>query len=294
MKKILKYIKNQLLHFLPDSLYLRYVYWRCMGKWLNLSNPQTFNEKLQWLKLHDRNPLYTMLVDKYAVKKWAADKIGEQYIIPTLGVWKHFDEIDFDKLPVQFVLKTTHDSGGVVICHDKNTFDKQAARKKLEKSLKTNFYYMGREWPYKNVPPCIIAEPFLVNDNHRDLVDYKFFCFGGTPKYCQVISDRRTNECIDFFDMEWNLQEFTGLQCPHYPHYPHYPHKIEKPIRFEPMKWACGVLSKDIPFVRVDFYEVYEKMYFGEMTFYPASGFGEFSPKEWNKKIGDLLKLPQK
>ena len=149
-------------------------------------------------------------MDKYAVKKWVADKIGKQYIIPTLGVWDRFDEIDFDKLPVQFVLKTTHDSGGVVICHDKNTFDKQAARKKLEKSLKYNFYYMGREWPYKNVPPRIIAEPFLTDNIHTDLADYKFFCFHGVPRYCQVITDRSTSEKVDFFDMDWHHQPFTG------------------------------------------------------------------------------------
>ena len=290
MKKILKYIKNQLLHFLPDSLYLRYVYWRCMGKWLNLSNPQTFNEKLQWLKLHDRNPLYTMLVDKYAVKKWAADKIGEQYIIPTLGVWKHFDEIDFDKLPVQFVLKTTHDSGGVVICHDKNTFDKQAARKKLEKSLKTNFYYMGREWPYKDVPRKIIAEKFMVDEQTHELRDYKFFCFNGTPKMLFIATDRQnpTEETkFDFYDMDFNHLPFTnGHPNSHKP--------IAKPETFDEMVKLAAILSKNIPHVRVDLYEINGKVYFGELTFSHWSGFVKFEPHEWDKKIGDLLKLPEK
>ena len=271
-----------------DEKYLRYKFQAVFGYELDLKNPQTFNEKLQWLKLHDRNPLYTTLVDKYAVKKWVADKIGKQYIIPTLGVWDRFDEIDFDKLPVQFVLKTTHDSGGVVICHDKNTFDKQAARKKLEKSLKNNFYYMGREWPYKNVPPRIIAEPFLTDNIHTDLADYKFFCFHGVPRYCQVITDRSTSEKVDFFDMDWHHQPFTGLMKP----FPPAKQVPSKPVNFDRMKYACSVLSKNIPFVRVDFYEVQDKMYLGEMTFYPASGFGSFSPKEWDKKIGDLLELP--
>ena len=250
-----------------------------------------FNEKLNWLKLNDHNPLYTTLVDKYAVKKWVADKIGEQYIIPTLAVWEKAEDIDFDALPDQFVLKVNHDSGGLVICKDKSKLDRQAAIAKLSRALKNNGYWYGREWPYKNVKPCIIAEAFMSDGQHADLTDYKFFCFNGIPLYCQVISDRSTGEKIDFFDMEWNFQKFTGLHRPHYPHYPHYPYKIEKPICFENMKQVCGILAKDIPFVRVDFYEVQGKMYFGEMTFYPAGGFGEFSPNEWNYIFGDKLIL---
>lgn len=287
-----KLYERGLLNWMPDTQYLKYKFKAVFGYELNLDNPQTFNEKLQWLKLHDRNPLYTTMVDKYAAKEYVGNIIGKEYIIPTLGVWNSFDEIDFDKLPNQFVLKTTHDSGGIVICRDKHIFDKKAARERLEKSLKNNFYYMGREWPYKNVPPRIIAESFMENPGYADLTDYKFFCFNGMPYYCQVISDRNTNECIDFFDMEWNLQEFTGLHNPNYPHYPHYPRKIGKPICLGQMKLACSVLAENIPFVRVDFYEVKGKMYFGEMTFYPASGLGEFSPKKWNQKMGDLVILP--
>ena len=279
-------------NYWPDEKYLKRKFELVFGYELDLENPQTFNEKLQWLKLYDRNPLYTTLVDKVAVKEYVANRIGSQYIISTLGVWEKAEDIDFDNLPNQFVLKCNHNSGlGMCICKDKSKLDVRKVKKELAKGLKQDYYLTNREWPYKNVPPRIIAEPFLTDNTHSDLVDYKFFCFSGVPKYCQVISDRSTNECIDFFDMEWDLQEFTGLQCPHYPHYPH---KIDKPNCLEQMKQACGVLAKGILFVRVDFYEVQGKMYFGEMTFYPASGFGEFSPKEWNKKIGDLVVLPTK
>ena len=284
-----------LLRLIPDRIYIQMQYFYHFHRFANLKNPRLFNEKLQWLKLHDRNPLYTTLVDKYTVKKWVADKIGEQYIIPTLAVWEKAEDIDFDKLPNQFVLKCNHSGGGnVVICRDKTQLDKQAAIKKLTSQLQNNNYWYGREWPYKNVVPRIIAEAFMSDGQHTDLTDYKFFCFNGVPLYCQVISDRSTGEKIDFFDMEWNLQEFTGLHRPHYPHYPHYPYKIEKPICFEDMKQACGMLAEGIPFVRVDFYEIKGKVYFGEMTFYPAGGFGEFAPDEWNYTFGEKLMLPHK
>ena len=283
-------ILHNLLGLLPDSIYIQMKYFHHFHRFANLTNPQTFNEKLQWLKLHDRNPLYPTLVDKYAVKKWVADKIGRQYIIPTLGAWNTFDEIDFDKLPAQFVLKTTHDSGGVVICRDKTHFYKQAARKKLTRSLKHNYYYSGREWPYKNVPHKIIAEAFIGNGSQKDITDYKFFCFNAQPVYCQVITDRTTQERVDFFDMQWQHQPFTGLQKP-------FPHALTQPGRpacFDQMKQTCTLLAKDIPFARIDFYEVDKKMYFGEVTFFPASGFGTFTPNTWNKVIGNLLKLPTK
>ncbi len=300
-QKIIKFLLNRDYRFLvlsargyfnhwPDEKFIKHKFKAVFGYDLNLDTPQTFSEKLQWLKLHDHNPLYTTMADKYTVKKWVADKIGEQYIIPTLGVWKHFDEIDFSKLSNQFVLKTTHDSGGVVICRSKETFNKKTARKKLEKSLTHNYYLHGREWPYKNVSPRIIAEPFLTDNTHADLADYKFFCFNGIPTYCQVITDRSTEEKVDFFDMDWQHLPFTGLTKP----FPHATQEPSQPINFDRMKQFCQQLAKDIPFVRVDFYEVRGKMYFGEMTFFPASGFGEFTPKEWNTKIGNLLLIPLK
>lgn len=275
---------------LDVEIYLKKVFKLRVGIKLNLNTPRTFTEKLQWLKIHDHKPQYTTMVDKYEVKKYVADKIGEQYIIPTLGVWESFDEINFNKLPNQFVLKCTHDSGGLVICRNKIQFDKQAARRKISKSLKRNYYYLGREWPYKNVPPRIIAEQYMKDSETSELRDYKFFCFNGEPIYCQVISDRSSVETIDFYDMEWTHQPFTGLALPRKPFSEV---SISVPRTFEKMKKSAKVLSKDIPFVRVDFYEINGEMYFGELTFYPASGFGEFSPDEWNYKLGDMITLPK-
>ena len=174
--------RRNLLNWMPDKMYIEMLYKVRMGRKLNLDNPQTFNEKLQWLKLYDRKPEYTTMVDKAAVKDYVADKIGSEYIIPTLGVWEHFDDIDFDQLPNQFVLKCNHDSGGLVICKDKASLDMEAAREKIESSLKRNFYYHSREWPYKNVKPCIIAEKYMVDESGTELKDYKFYCFGGDRK----------------------------------------------------------------------------------------------------------------
>lgn len=285
-------IKSQVIKLIPDKLYLELMFRHRMGKKLNLNNPKTFNEKLQWLKLYDRRPEYTKMVDKYAVKKYVADIIGKEYIIPTLGVWKNPDEIDFDRLPKQFVLKCNHNSGlGMCICRDKSKIDIKKVKDELRKGVAQNYYLTGREWPYKNVPPRIIAEQYMEDSETSELRDYKFFCFNGEPIYCQVISDRRTVETIDFYDMNWVHQSFTGLELPSKPF-----SKIPIPIpkTFEEMKKSAKILSKDIPFIRVDFYEINGKMYFGELTFYPAAGFGKFSPDKWNQKIGSLLKLPEK
>ncbi len=283
--------KGMLKRSMPDKLYLRMMYKRIVHRKLNITNPQTFAEKMQWLKLYNRNPQYTIMVDKYEAKKYVSDLIGEQYIIPTIGVWEHFNEIDFDKLPNQFVLKCTHDSHGVVICKDKSKMDRAAAQNKLSVALKTNFYYFGREWPYKNVLPRIIAEQYMEDSETDELRDYKFFCFGGKPLYCQVISNRSSNETVDFFDMDWQHQDFTGLAMPHKPFSKL---SIHKPINFEKMKELANVLSNGMTFIRVDFYEVNGQVYFGELTFYPASGFGEFHPPKWNKIMGDLVILPEK
>ena len=277
--------------FLSDKLFLKLKYYSILKKKLNLESPVEINEKLQWLKLFDRRPEYTMMVDKYAAKKYVADAIGDMYIIPTLGVWETFDEIDFDHLPSKFVLKCTHDSGGLIICKDKTKFDFALAKKKINKCMKRNYYYSWREWPYKNVTPKIIAEQYMEDAETVELRDYKFFCFAGKPLYCQVISDRRTYETVDYFDMDWQHQEFTGLAMPYKPFSKS---SIRKPINFEKMKELSSILSNGIPFLRVDFYEVNGKIYFGELTFYPASGFGEFHPTKWNKIMGDLIVLPEK
>ena len=278
------------LHILPDEWYIQLQYLHHFHCFANLKSPQTFNEKLNWLKLHDRNPLYMTLVDKYAVKKWVADKIGSQYIIPTLGVWGKAEDIDFEALPNQFVLKANHDSGGIVICRDKAQLDKQATIDKLSNALKNNGYWYGREWPYKNVKPCIIAEKYMEDSRTKELRDYKFFCFNAEPKMLFIASDRYhpiEETKFDFYDMQFNHLPFTNG-------HPNSQKRIEKPVMFEEMKRLAQKLSEGIAQVRVDFYEIDGRIYFGEMTFSHWGGFMPFDPPEWDKKIGDWLVLPNK
>lgn len=286
-------IKN-FFRFLPDKCYLSLRY-RCrMGKWIDWENPQTFTEKIQWLKIYNRRPEYVKMVDKHAVKEFVADVIGEKYIIPTLGTWESAEDIEWNSLPDQFVLKTTHGGGscGVVICTDKNSLDISNTVSKLTKSLKRDrIYDTLKEWPYKGVQPRVIAEQFIspsVFSQKTDLIDYKFFCFNGEPLYCQVIRDRTTNETIDFYDMEWNHQEFVGLN----PTVRNGDIPVERPQKLDEMKDICQKLSKDIPFIRVDLYVVDNHVYFGELTFFPASGLGSFTPEIWQYKLGELIQLP--
>lgn len=288
-RKFCKRVINKLIvkgffNFLPDKVFLKMRYRLEMGKKLNLKNPQTFNEKLQWLKLYDRNPEYTKMVDKYEVRKYIAEKIGEEYLIPLLGVWDKFDDIDFDSLPNQFVLKCTHDSGGLVICKDKSQLDINAAKKKINKCLKRNFYYLTREWPYKNVKPRIIAEKFMVDESGTELKDYKLFCFDGEPKVLYVATDRPYNTKFDFFDMEFNHLPFTNA-------HPNSDKEIKRPLGLTEMAELAGKLSKGIKQVRIDFYDINGKVYFGEMTFYHMSGFYSFEPEKWDYKFGKMIKL---
>lgn len=273
------------LRFLPDELYIQLNYFAHFRKFANLKNPTTYNEKLNWLKLHDHNSLYTTIVDKYEAKKYVAGVIGSEYIIPTLGVWNFFDEIDFDVLPNQFVLKCTHDSEGLVIVKDKAKLNKTAAKEKIEVALKQNFYYIGREWPYKNVKPRIIAEQYMEDHVDGELRDYKFFCFNGEPKAMFVASDRSSDHVkFDYFDMKFNHLDIKQK-------YPHAEKPLRKPETFEKMIELSKVLSKGYPHVRVDFYEVDGHLYFGELTFYHFSGFMPFEPDKWDKIFGDWLKL---
>ncbi len=276
--------------FYSDENFLRRLYKLRMGKELNLENPQTFSEKLQWLKLYNRKPEYTQMVDKVGAKEYVANIIGEEYIIPTIGVWDRAEDIDWDSLPNQFVLKCTHDSGGIVICKDKATLDIQKATKKLKKSMQRDYFYDNREWPYKNVKKRIIAEKFIEVQGHQDIPDYKFFCFNGEPMYCQVIRDRNTKETIDFYDMEWNHMPFVGLN----PIATNGETPVARPLCIEDMICICKKLSKNIPFSRIDLYVIDDKEYFGEITFFPASGIGWFRPEEWNYTFGSWIKLPQK
>lgn len=280
---------RELLNWIDDETYLRIAYFICMKKRLNLDAPKSFNEKLQWLKLYDRRPEYTMMVDKCEAKKWAAERIGGERIIPTLGVWERFDDIEFAMLPNRFVLKCTHDSGGLIICRDKDSFNKEAARKKIEKCLKHSFFWGQREWPYKNVKPRIIAEPYMEDMKTNDLRDYKFFCFEGEVKAMFVATERELREeetKFDFFDADFNHLDFTNG----HPNAAVTPHK---PDGFEEMKTIAGCLSAEIPAVRVDLYECNGKVFFGEMTFYHWSGFVPFKPEEWDRIFGSWIRLPK-
>lgn len=270
-----------------DEKYIRAIYFCSFHQKINLDNPQKLTEKQQWMKLYDRQPLYTRLVDKYEAKKWAEPIIGKEHIIPTLGVWNHFEEINFDELPEQFVLKCNHDCGSIVIVKDKNTFDKNAAKKKLEKGLKRNYYHISREWPYKNVKPLIIAEKYMETPD-GDLPDYKFFCFNGKPTAMFVATDRQIEGVetkFDFFDMEFNhlpvISEHPNAKPPYI-----------KPNGFELMKELAAKLSAGIPQVRVDFYDINGQIYFGEMTFFHWGGFQPFEPEEWDYKWGQMVTLP--
>lgn len=270
-----------------DKNYIRLKFYQRMGYFPNINNPQTFNEKLQWLKLYDRKPKYTQMVDKYEAKKYVASIIGKEYIIPTYGVWDRFDDIDFCSLPDQFVLKCTHDSGGLVICKDKSKLNINEVRQKIEKSLRTNYYLSGREWPYKNVKPRIIAEKYLEDTQSCELRDYKFFCFGGVARCYKIDFDRFVEHHANYYDIEGNILQFGESNLP-----PIYSREIEVPGTISKMKDFAEKLSKEIPFLRADFYDADGKLYFGELTFYPASGMGKFTSDEWDHLLGSWIKLP--
>lgn len=269
-----------------DEKYLKILFKYLMGKECNFDNPQTYSEKLQWLKIYDRNPLYTQLVDKYEVRKFIEERIGCEHLIPCLGVWNHFDEIDFNKLPNQFVLKCTHDSGGLIICKDKSTLDLKQARKKIEHCLKRNYFLNHREWPYKDVKPRIIAEEYTVDESGYELKDYKIFCFNGEPKAMFIATDRGTDTKFDFFDTEFHHLPFTNG-------HPNADKEIKKPENFDEMLRIAGILSKGMPEVRVDLYNVNGKILFGEMTFFHWSGLMPFEPEEWDYKFGSWIELPE-
>jgi hypothetical protein len=271
-----------------DVTYIKWRWKAYMDYPLNLEDPKTFNEKLQWIKLHDRQPIYSKLVDKYEVKQYVADIIGEEHIIPTIGVYDRVEDIDFEALPQQFVLKCTHDSGGIVICKDKSLLDHDAAIRKLQHGLKKNYYYQNREWPYKNVKPRIIAEQYMDNDG-QELDDYKVHNFNGEPKVVLVCSDRykKSGLAEDFYSCEWEHLDISrpGLR--------HSAEVQEKPAELDEMLDLAKKLSVGIPFVRTDFYIINHQVYFGEMTFFPACGMKPFVPREWDYKFGSYIMLPK-
>lgn len=275
-------------NWMNDTTYLRIAYRVRMGKSLNLENPQTLNEKLQWLKLNDHRPEYVDMVDKYESKKYIESKLGYNLAIPTLGVWNHFDEIDFDKLPEKLVLKCTHDSGGLAICTDKNTFDREKAKEKIEKCLKHNYYWGSREWAYKGVNPRIIAEPYMLDESGVELKDYKIFCFNGVPDYVEVDFNRLIEHKLNPYNFDWNPLNF----CDDSPN--DYEANIPKPKRLEEMREIAAKLSSGYPFMRVDFYSIHDEIYIGELTLQPGSGYIQFNPKDRDLFYGQKLTLPKK
>ena len=273
---------------LTDKNYLKILYKKMFNKKLNLANLQTFNEKLQWLKLYDRNPEYAKMVDKYETKKYVANVIGEEYIIPTLGIYDSFDEIDFEELPDKFVMKCTHDSGSTIVCKEKEKFDKKKAKNKINKCLRKNFYYEFREWTYKNVKPRIIIEKYMEDSELKELVDYKVYAFNGECDYLMACYDReKGNTKFFYYDRAWNLiKRFSNDGMKYGDSI-----KIPKPKELNKMFEFASILSKNIPFVRVDFYEANGKLYFGELTFYPNAGFETGRTKELDDYLDSKLKI---
>lgn len=273
------------LGFLPDKAYIQLYYLSRFHRLCNFTNPQTYNEKLQWLKLNDRNPAYINMVDKSEAKYIAANIIGEEHVIPTLATWNSVEEVDIDALPKSFVLKCTHDSEGVVVVPNKEELDWVSAKSKLSTALSKSYYPIGREWPYMGVHPRIIAEQYMEDTELGELRDYKFFCFNGEPKVMYVASGRGIGATrFDFFDMDFNRLAIRQ-------HYPNTKENVEQPKTFEQMVEAARKLSKGLLHVRIDFYEVDGRMYFGEFTFYHLSGFAPFDPPEWDLTFGNYLNL---
>lgn len=276
------------LSFIPDKIYLKIVYWIKTGRKLNLENPKLFSEKQNWLKLNNIHLEYTDLVDKIKVRKYIEEAIGEKYLIPLLGAWDKFEDIDFEKLPDKFVLKCNHDSGSVKIIKDKKNINKKELKKFYDFRLKLNPFCLGREYPYKNVKPKIIAEKYMEQKFGTDIPDYKFYCFNGKPELLLVIQERFKNKKTNYYDMNFNCLDIRDLL--------ESKDSIEKnneikPIQFEEMKRLAGLLSKNKEFVRVDFYLINEKIYFGELTFFDSGGFTILEPIEWEIKFGEMIDI---
>jgi hypothetical protein len=292
---ILHLLRTKAASLMPDPLYLKIRYWAELRKSLNLNNPHTYNEKLQWLKLYNRNPDYTFMADKYSVRKYVADTIGEEYLVPLIGVWNRVDDIDFSALPDRFVLKCTHDCGGLVICRNKSKLDAIAAKKFLDRCLHRNYFYIAREWPYKNIIPRIIGEIYLDDrpiDQYPDHITpvlnaYKFFCFNGTPKYLVHTVDKGDDIRYDYFNMDFNRVDISAG-------YARADYEIVKPQNFEEMKYIASCLSKGICHVRVDLFNIAGKIYFNELTFFNWAGYQAFIPEKWDSIWGELIDIQGK
>lgn len=285
----MKTLVRKLICLLPDKWYLMLRYRMKFHRWPDLKNPKLYTEKVQWLKLHDRKPQYIAMVDKYQAKSYIADIVGEQYIIPTYGIWERFDDIDFDSLPNRFVLKCTHNSGGVVVCLDKQSFDFENARKVINSCLKENYYWHSREWPYKNVKPRIIAEEYLYDREYPDesIMDYKLLCFSGEPRLLYYAEENTDDPYSDIYDMDFKK---LNLQFPE----PNSNVVATMPENFEEMKKVARKLSEGLAHLRVDFYSVNGKVYVGELTFYHCAGLVDIRPEHWNQTLGEWLILPER
>ena len=284
-----RYFEKVINHrIFPDKPFLSLLYRAKFHKKLNLENPKTFNEKLQWLKLYDRKPEYITYVDKYKVREYIAQTIGKEYLIPLIGVWNNPDEIDFDKLPNQFVLKCNHDSGSFCICKNKANFNIKEAKNKLKKSLFKNFYIKSREWVYKKVPRKIIAEKYIIDETDNELRDYKVMVFNGKAHYVRVCFNRmkKTGLNINWYDLNWNYCNIRLVEPPDKSI------KHPKPECLTQMIELSERLAKNIPFARIDWYIVNGKLYFGEITLFPNGGFGDFEPQEYDSILGNLIEIP--
>ena len=291
MKKFLYRIitglgSRNLLNWISDKTYINILFFIQFGKKVNFKNPKTFNEKLQWIKIYDRDKKYVDYVDKYEVRKYVEEKLGKEVLIPLLWVGNQANDIPFDKLPEKFIIKCNHGSHTNIICNDKNNFQYNEAILKLNKWMKKSWYWYGREWPYKEVKKKIIVEKLMEDTNTGDLKDYKFFCFNGKVELFKIDFDRFEKHKANYYDRNCKLLNFIEMDCP-----PDFSKKLDIPKNIEKMINMAEKLSADIPFVRVDFYNINNKVYFGEMTFFPAAGFGILEPKSWDNKMGKMIKL---
>lgn len=301
IKRIITNIKNPVYSFnyiiskgnfdnLSDKSYLQLLYKKNMGYPLNLNQPKTYNEKLQWLKLYNHNPLYTQLVDKYEVREYVTKKIGAKYLNTLYGVYDSFEEIDFKNLPEKFVLKATHTSGDFFICEDKSKLDLELLKEKIDNWLNRNYYQLHREWPYKNVKPRIICEKLLVQENNEELRDYRFFCFNGKPRFIAVDFSitRKSKTRRNLYDLNWNLMD-ESISYPRELNI-----KLEKPKELEELITLSTKLTEGIPHARVDFYIIKNKIIFGEITFFHQAGMGEIHPESFNLKMGEWINIENK
>ena len=294
LNNTIRKFKDFLSYFIPDKIIIKHKFYKRFGYKLNLKNPCTYNEKAQWQKLYDRNPLYTNMVDKYKARFIVEQKIGNNYLIPLLGHWNTFDEIDFDSLPQKFVLKTTHDSGGVWII-EKNNVDLNQIKKEVVKHLKKNFFWASREWPYKNVKPSIIAEKFMVDESGVDFKDYKFYCFNGKVKLLMIASDINTTEHVnnhkshEYTLMDYYDENLDNVKINWGFNFSENPGPL--PSNINELKQIAEKLSEGINSVRVDLYTDLNNIYFGEFTFYDGAGFDKIEPIEWDYKLGSYITI---